>query len=312
MSEPEFHFKFTTVPGYFLQDEPDTNPDTFDYTENFGLIPRSYDSDGEFDPHKSKTQWQRFKHHIDQLNGASGPETQFKLLFLGRHGEGIHNVAEARYGTKLWDCYWSLQDGDETGNWVDARLTELGRSQARTANEAWRKQMGNCIPSPESYYVSPLNRCLETAAITFNEIGLPGTEPFRPLIKELLRETLGLHTCDSRSSKSAIEKEYPLYRFEAGFAEEDPLYEAELRESDSARDARLKVFLGDVFASDVNTVVSMTAHSGAITSILQVVGHRRFALATGGVIPVLVRAERVGGPAPPVVVEPPFRAPRCE
>jgi hypothetical protein len=25
------------------------------------------------------------------------------VLFLGRHGEGVHNVAEKRYGTKAWD-----------------------------------------------------------------------------------------------------------------------------------------------------------------------------------------------------------------
>lgn len=26
-----FHFNLTTVPGYFLQDEPDTDPDAFNY-----------------------------------------------------------------------------------------------------------------------------------------------------------------------------------------------------------------------------------------------------------------------------------------
>ncbi|OGM40607.1 phosphoglycerate mutase family protein [Aspergillus bombycis] len=127
----------------------------------------------------------------------------------------------------------------------------------------------------------------------------------------LLRETLGLHTCDSRSSKTAIAQEYPLYRFEEDFAEEDPLYDPELRESDSARDVRLRELLLDVFAHDASTVVSLTAHSGAITSVLAVVGHRRFALMTGAVIPVLVRAERVEGPTPPVQVEPPTRAPVC-
>ncbi|KAE8374260.1 histidine phosphatase superfamily [Aspergillus bertholletiae] len=308
----DFHFKFTTVTGYFLQDDPNTDPDNFDYvTSNFGLIPRSYNSDTEFDPESRKTQWERFAYHISKLNRESNPETQFKLLFLGRHGEGVHNVAERRYGTELWDCYWSLQDGDETGTWVDARLTDVGISQAETANQAWKTQIENKIPSPESYYVSPLNRCLATASITFRNLGLPLTEPFRPVIKELLRETIGLHTCDSRSSKTAIAEEYPEYQFEAGFAEEDPLYDSELRESDSARDVRLRNLLLDVFAHDASTVVSLTAHSGAITSVLEVVGHRRFALMTGAVIPVLVRAERVAGPSPPVKVEPPTRAPVC-
>lgn len=30
-SPSEFHFNITTVPGYFMQDDPDTDPDTFDY-----------------------------------------------------------------------------------------------------------------------------------------------------------------------------------------------------------------------------------------------------------------------------------------
>lgn len=57
--------------------------------------------------------------------------------------------------------------------------------------------------------------------------------------------------------------------------------------------------------------VSFTAHSGCISSILEVVGHREFMLATGAVIPVLVRAEKVAGPPPEMVVEPPMRAPKC-
>lgn len=30
-STSEFHFNITTVPGYFMQDDKDTDPDTFDY-----------------------------------------------------------------------------------------------------------------------------------------------------------------------------------------------------------------------------------------------------------------------------------------
>lgn len=41
------------------------------------------------------------------------------------------------------------------------------------------------IPAPQSYYVSPLNRCLKTAQITFSGLGMPGTSPFRPVIKEV-------------------------------------------------------------------------------------------------------------------------------
>lgn len=118
-SSPESHFKFSTVPGYFLQDEPTTDPDTFDYvsllikpldqfsfitqTSNFGLISRPYDSDATFDSDQQKTQWQRLGHQIESLNARSPSEVNYKLLYLGRHGEGYHNVAERQYGTAAWD-----------------------------------------------------------------------------------------------------------------------------------------------------------------------------------------------------------------
>ncbi|RHZ53665.1 phosphoglycerate mutase family protein [Aspergillus thermomutatus] len=285
------HLRLSTVTGYFLQDEPTTDPDTFDYVaSNFGLISRSYDSDAEFDPDGRRTQWERFEYLINKLNAESGPKTSYRLLYLGRHGEGYHNVAERHYGTEAWDCYWSLLDGDENGTWVDARLTPVGIAQAETAHRAWETQLDNKIPFPQSYYVSPLNRCLATASITFRGLKMPHTEPFRPVVKELLRETIGLHTCDSRSSKTAILAEYPEYIIEDGFAEEDPLYDSKLRESDTARDARLRDLLQDIFTHDKNTFISLTAHSGAITSILQVTEHRKFALGTGAIIPVLVKS----------------------
>ncbi|KAL5343475.1 histidine phosphatase superfamily [Aspergillus crustosus] len=305
---PTTHFHFSTVTGIFLQDEKSTDPDTSDFvSSNFGLINRAYLSDS--DDTKERTQWQRLKLYLDELNVSSPSDTQYKLLFLGRHGQGVHNVAESRYGTVMWDCRYSLLNGDEHGDWFDARLTDIGIDQARTVNKAWKTQIQNGIPPPESFYVSPLIRCCETAQHSFENSGLPGTEPFRPVVKELLRETLGLHTCDARSPKSTIQAFFPSYVFEPGFSEEDKLHKPSLRESDSARDARFYEFLSDIFGNDGNTVLSLTAHSGAIMSILSVVGHRPFVVNTGGVIPVLVKAERREGKEKERVVEPWFEKP---
>lgn len=53
-------------------------------------------------------QWQKFAKHIQSMNDASQENVKYKVLFLGRHGEGVHNVAERRYGTKAWDvCFLS-------------------------------------------------------------------------------------------------------------------------------------------------------------------------------------------------------------
>jgi len=100
---------YETVPGFFSQDDSDTDTTTFDYTaSNFGLVGRDYDSDADFDPDRRYTQWQRFEAYVNDLNKNSNTDTSYKVLYLGRHGEGYHNVAEAFYGTELWDvCFYT-------------------------------------------------------------------------------------------------------------------------------------------------------------------------------------------------------------
>jgi hypothetical protein len=56
----------------------------------------------------------------------------------------------------------------------------------------------------------------------------------------------------------------------------------------------------------------MTSHSGAIASILEAVGHRKFALETGGVVPVFVNAVRVEGRREVPVKEPSAGPPLCD
>src|SRR5205823_14094615 len=82
--------KYHTVDGYFVQDDPKTDPLTFDYvrrpcdcsplftklyltladtrrnqtTTNFGLIDRAYESDSFTREDHGLTQWQRFKQEL--------------------------------------------------------------------------------------------------------------------------------------------------------------------------------------------------------------------------------------------------------
>ena len=93
--------------------------------------------------------------------------------------------------------------------------------------------------------------------------------------------------------------------------ENDELWSADVREPDSAVDARLTVLLDDIFENDKNTWISFTSHSGAIAGLLRVVGHRPFPLVTGSVIPVLVKAELVEGMRPARKVEEGKPAPSC-
>ncbi|CAG8897369.1 unnamed protein product [Penicillium nalgiovense] len=273
---------YTTVTGYFLQDEKSTDPTTFDYTaENFGLIGRAYPADKEHKRHGygSLTQWERFYHQVTKLNEHSPKHVEYKVLFLGRHGEGWHNAAESYYGTPAWNCYWSELNGNCTASWADADLTPGGISQALKANEFWQKEINEQrIHTPDHYYVSPMTRALKTANLTFTGLDMPKhSAAFKPTVKEHFREGISVHTCDHRRSRSYIHDMFPHWPIEHGFTEEDELWNGVTAESSGAQDS----------------FVSITSHSGEISSILRVIGHRTFKLSTGAVIPVLVKAEKV-------------------
>ncbi|KAB8210515.1 histidine phosphatase superfamily [Aspergillus parasiticus] len=292
------YVNYTTVTGYFLQDEATTDPSTFDFTTtNFGLINRTYPTDREHGNKNShRTQWERFYHQVVELNRKSAPNVDYKVLFLGRHGEGWHNAAEDYYGTPAWNCYWSLLDGNGTATWRDAELTDAGVKQAQVAHDFWQKELDTQhIHPPDSYFVSPLTRTLRTANITFSGLSLPhGSTPFRPLIKEYLREGISIHTCDQRRNCTYIHDLFPTWPIERGFTEIDELWNGVTAETNAAQDLRSKSALDSIFqANNSGLFVSVTSHSGEISSILRVVKHRTFKLNTGAVIPVLVRAETV-------------------
>lgn len=164
------------------------------------------------------------------------------------------------------------------------------------------------MPVPESYYVSPLKRCCETAMETFSALSLPPERTFRPIVKEvrhekprferkadrtqLLREQNGARTCDRRSARTEIQRQFPAYQFESGFAESDEFWDPNRRETDLEVSSRLQAFLDDLFEHDENAFISLTTHSGAIRGLLSAIKHRPFRLERGGAMPMLVKAER--------------------
>jgi hypothetical protein len=127
--------------------------------------------------------------------------------------------------------------------------------------------------------------------VTFADLNLPADRPFAPIVKEGFREGMTLHTCNHRSNKTFIQETVPAVRFEPGFTEHDELWRSDMNESEEAQRARAKAVLDDVFATDAATWISVTAHSGVITKLLEQLGHRSFRLSTGQIIPVLVKAE---------------------
>ncbi|KAL4865243.1 hypothetical protein BDV12DRAFT_174990 [Aspergillus spectabilis] len=312
---------YTTVTGYFEQDDPATDPSTYDYTShNFGLLDRTYDYESSSDSDtdiSDLSQWERFHRQLEYLNANSPKSVSYKLFFMGRHGEGWHNAAESYFGTPAWNCYHALLEGNTTHTWFDADLTPEGIEQANIAHEYWLHQYAeHNIQFPDSYYSSPMTRSLKTANITFSQLPLSqaGAAKFLPTVKEGFREGMSMHTCNHRRSKSYISDLFPTWRFEDGFTEEDELWTGTTSETSEAQDLRSRDALNDIFTPSLSThkpiqkpsgvcappsekaknlIVSITAHSGEITSLLRVIGHQPFRLSTGAVIPVLIKAEEV-------------------
>ncbi|KAK0625891.1 histidine phosphatase superfamily, partial [Immersiella caudata] len=274
-----------------------------------GLLNRSYETDAAFDPSGQKTQWERFAHLVTSLNAHASPGTQYKVLYLARHGEAYHNVAQSYYGVDCWECYWSQQQGNGTVTWADAELTPKGVAQVTAANLFWKNALTSTKPPmPQSFYVSPMARCLNTANTTWGDIPGEKGHTFSPTVKELLREPLNACTCGWRHSKSWIHELYPSYVLEQGFSEEDNLWKAGfIVESSTGLLARVKTLLDDVFASDSNTFISFTTHGVVINPLLQIIGHPNpaFNVTAGQIIPVLIKAqentalENVSATAPP-------------
>lgn len=288
--------KYTAVPEFFMQDDPATDPKTFDYAQwNFGLLNRTYPTDPK-NPRKGyKTQWERFAQYVKHLNrNASRDRVRYKVLVMGRHGEGWHNAAESFYGTPAWNCYWGEQSGNGTAVWEDPLLTPAGLSEAYKANAYFKTRFEHeGMPYFESYYTSPLARCVITAHETFKGLKLPKSNRFEPIVKEWLREGVSIRTCDHRSSKSYIKTLTPKIKFEKGFSEKDKLWTGKKGETGEHQLARSKEVLDDIFTSDNAVWISISSHSGEITKLLQALNHQPFRLATGQIIPVLVKAEVV-------------------
>lgn len=176
--------------------------------------------------------------------------------------------------------------------WADARLTEKGKGQALEIKASLESDIQEMkIPRPGRCYTSPLARCLETTRLAFSGLGSPTDQPFKPMIKESLRERLGRHTCDRRSTRSWIESNYPEFEVEPDFTEQDELWQPNYRETADEHVVRVKKLLDNIFSSEERSVISFTAHSGAIRALYAATGHRDVWVAAGAMVPLLVMAE---------------------
>ncbi|KAG8218974.1 histidine phosphatase superfamily [Butyriboletus roseoflavus] len=262
------------------------------FNERGGIIPPRFGLKDDSDD-----RWVKFKREIERLNTSAPSGTQYKVVFLGRHGEGYHNVAMEKYTAKAWMSYWMRLNGDGELVWgPDPDLTELGVEQAKDAHRAWKTELEYSIPLPEKLYCSPLRRAIKTNQITFEGLLRPD---LKATIVEDIREKNGVSTCDKRRKMSEIAKDFPDYPFEEGFTEADERWDPEVRETPEELDTRAKKALDMIFDNDEEQcmsvtfsgvahgrmtilVISITAHHGFINAFRRVCEHRPWTLPTGG------------------------------
>ncbi|KAK2464592.1 hypothetical protein APHAL10511_003381 [Amanita phalloides] len=271
---------YEIVPGFFVQD--DCDPATLPaIPPRFGLRDNS------------DQRWATLIDHLKSLNESAHPGTSYILFFLGRHGQGYHNVGYEKYGMNAWDEYWSKLNTDGEIRWgPDAELTQLGLDQARGARDAWRAERAFGIPLPDRMYCSPLTRALRTHEITFGD-AIPAR---KTLVLEMCREENGVHTCDKRRTRTYIHEMFPLYEIEQGLTEEDELWSPDVRESTNELVVRARRVLDTVFGDAEKEgpgVVAITAHAGFIRAFMRALGRVTGDLHTGGVLPVVVKSSTV-------------------
>lgn len=292
---PRSRYRFQAVSDWFVYTNPSVQNDSLPaIADDFGL--------------EKNRSWKALTNEVRTLNGKSSETKEhYKLIYAARHGEGDHNVAEAKYGTQAWDAHWSLLTGDEEGNvWgPDPELTVVGKGQAREAAARWRTALlrpSDPPPMPTKFFSSPLLRSAQTLQLSFDGIAWPDSTDImtaqtaqmvaatkeRPTILECLRENFSdRHTCDQRSSRTTIEKRWkPLgWHVDADMDDEDTLFASSYVETEHAMTQRLSDALSVVWSlSDGHDVVNITSHSGAMQSLFRAVGHDDFKPKTGGTL----------------------------
>eukprot|EP00934_Nitzschia_sp_Nitz4_P006948 Nitzschia sp. Nitz4//scaffold8_size234185//4242//5201//NITZ4_001225-RA/size234185-processed-gene-0.248-mRNA-1//1//CDS//3329559710//6938//frame0 len=183
-----------------------------------------------------------------------------KVVHFQRHGQGYHNLlgeilheSGARFNFNSKD---PVQNPWTRPEFVDTPLTDLGRLQCR-------QQIPQASQlSPEMVVVSPMQRAIQTAWISFGHVApLPASSNAIPWVShEGCREELGLLTCNRRRPLSEIQADYPQINF-LDMTEEDTLWNPNKKETLHARSERIYSFLVDFLANRPESNIAVVGHS---------------------------------------------------
>ena len=142
-----------------------------------------------------------------------------QLIYFIRHGLAKHNENFKKYGEKTF----------YDPNFTDTKLIREGINQSKKLSSTWEE-----INNIELVLVSPLYRTLETANIIFNGISVP------IISLENLREyPMGEQTCNKRSDKKILLKDFPNINFDNIKSNNDILWDPNNTETIESLDNRI-------------------------------------------------------------------------
>ena len=109
-AEQSCHWKFQGLPEFTVSfaDKFHLDP-AFKATTlpGLGLVDKTYETDhsNSLDdaPKMDRKPWENFESYVEHLNNKAARNTNYKVLYITRHGLGYHNVFEARVGKKAWN-----------------------------------------------------------------------------------------------------------------------------------------------------------------------------------------------------------------
>ena len=205
----------------------------------------------------------------DTLDNDSNNEVITKIIHFQRHGQGYHNLLGDVVRSTGNDI--DIDDPNPTSNPFvkpeiqDSPLTFQGRSEA-AANRHHASML-----TPQVIIVSPLQRAIQTAQLSFADHIIHKNVPF--IAHEGCREQLGLLTCNKALPLSQIKEDYPLVDFSLiTYGDEDTMWnqyahrEKPIDEANRAYD-----FLTQFIMNRPESDIAVVCHSAWLFSVCNAV-----------------------------------------
>lgn len=198
----------------------------------------------------------------DTINDDGETDTVTKIIHFQRHGEGYHNLLGTVY--REHGRTFDIDDKDPTVNpflrpsITDSPLTQQG------CDEGEARRLQASLLNPEVVIVSPLQRAVQTALISFQDHYEKGV-PF--VAEEGCREQLGLLICNKRMPLSQAKARFPQVDFSLVDGEEDSLWEPDEREPPIDEAHRVYKFMTEFIMKRPEKELAIVGHSAWLSNL---------------------------------------------